>query len=67
MAVEERNINNLIEEYDSSIIKAAQETIPRGVRKDYTPYWTAELQAAHSDLPQAREEAEKNPSQESNV
>ena len=55
-AVEERNIKNLIKEYNSIIIKAAKETIPRGVRKDYTPYWTAELQTAHNDLTQAREE-----------
>ena len=54
-----RNSHNLIKEYNSSIIKAAKETIPRGVRKHYTPFWAAELLTAHNNLTQAREDAEK--------
>ncbi|PVD24868.1 hypothetical protein C0Q70_15357 [Pomacea canaliculata] len=60
--VEGLNINNVVKDFNASIIKAAKEIIPRGVRKDYTPYWTAELQRAHDDLTKAREEAETNPS-----
>nr|KAG5689418.1 hypothetical protein BaRGS_017936 [Batillaria attramentaria] len=48
-------------------MKAAKETIPRGVRKDYTPYWTPALQTAHDNLTRAREEAEHSPNQENNT
>ncbi|PVD38981.1 hypothetical protein C0Q70_01606 [Pomacea canaliculata] len=65
--VEGLNINNVVKDFNASIIKAAKETIPRGVRKDYTPYLTAELQRAHDDLTKAREEAETSPSQENNI
>nr|KAG5710141.1 hypothetical protein BaRGS_006660 [Batillaria attramentaria] len=65
--VDGKNINNAIKEFNASIIQAAKEAIPRGVRKNYTPYWTAELQRTHDELSKAREEAETNPSQDNNI
>ena len=67
ITVEGRNINNVVRDFNASIMKAAKETIPRGVRKDYTPYWTPTLQNAHDNLTRAREEAEHSPSQENNI
>ena len=67
MEVEGRNINSVVKEFNKNIIKAAKETIPRGVRKNYTPYWTTDLQKAHDKLSAAREEAEAHPSQENNI
>ena len=67
IVMENRNINNVVKEFNAGIIKAAKETIPRGVRKDYIPYWTEELQNTHDALTRAREEAEKTPSQENNI
>ena len=67
VTVEGRNINNVVRDFNTSILKAAKETIPRGVRKNYTPYWTQPLQDSHDKLTRAREEAETNPSQENNI
>ena len=67
ITVEGRNINNVVKDFNTSIMQAAKEAIPRGVRKNYTPYWTAELQREHEELSKAREEAETNPSQENNI
>jgi hypothetical protein len=39
----------------------------RGVRKDYEPYWSNEMQKTHDALTRAREEAETNPIQENNI
>ena len=36
--VEGRNINGVCKEYNADINRAAKEIIPRGVRKNYTPY-----------------------------
>ena len=49
------------------ILKAAQETIPRGARRSYRPYWSQELQDPHDALSEAREAAEVKPSQENNT
>ena len=65
--VEGRNINGVVKDYNAGIIKAAKETIPRGVRKNYTPYWNPTLQKAHDDLTRAREQAESNPGQGQNI
>ena len=53
--------------FNTNVLKAAKESTPRGVRKDYKPYWSIEIQATHDALTKAREEAELNPSQENNV
>ena len=61
------NINRPAASFDSAILKAAAETIPRGARKNYKPYWTEELQAYEDDVTKTREEVEKNPTVENNI
>ena len=53
--------------FNASIVKAAKESIPRGVRKDYKPYWSNEMQKTHDELTRAREKAETNSSLENNI
>ena len=65
--VDGRNINNVIQDYNRGIIQAAKESIPRGVRKNYKPYWTPTLQEDHDNLTRAREDAEANPSDENHI
>ena len=65
--VEDRNVNNVVKEFNVNIIQAAKDSIPRGVRKDYIPYWSDELQKTHDALTRAREEAETHPSRENNI
>ena len=64
--VEGRNPNIVIRDWNSEILKAAKETIPRGVRENYKPYYTTKLNEAHENLTTAREKAEKNPCTENN-
>ena len=54
-------------DFNSCILKAAQETIPRGARRNYRPYWSQELQDLQDALTEARAAAEVNPSQENNT
>ena len=49
------------------ILKAASESIPRGARKDYKPYWNEELQNLEETVEQSRKEPETNPSVENNI
>jgi len=65
--IEGKNINIVVKIFNASIVKAVKENIPRGVRKDYKPYWCNEIQQTHDALTRAREEAEQNPSQENNI
>ena len=65
--VEQGNINTVTKQFNAAIIKAAKEAIPRGVTKDYTPYWSNELQQSHDTLTKAREDAEREPSNENNI
>ena len=67
ISVEGRNINGVVKEFNAGIIRAAKEAIPRGVRKNYTPYWNPTLQKAHDDLTSKREQAESNPGQRQNI
>ena len=65
--VEGRNPNNVIRDWNKAIMKASTDSIPRGVRKDYKPYWNSDLQMAHDKLTTARDNAESNPSQENHI
>lgn len=65
--VDGRDINQVVKEFNNSILKAAQEAIPRGARKEYKPYWSEELEELQNKLSEARVEAESNPSQEANL
>ena len=63
----DRNINNVVKDFNACVLKAAKETIPKGVRKNYTPFWTEDLQTAEEKLNKAREKAEQTPSQENHL
>ena len=39
-----KDANTMTEAFNMAILKAATETIPRGARKNYKPYWNEELQ-----------------------
>ncbi|CAC5398866.1 unnamed protein product [Mytilus coruscus] len=70
IVAEGKNINNFVKIFNASIEKAAKESIPRGVRKDYKPYWSNKIQETHDGLTRTRDErdeAESNPSQENNI
>ena len=45
-----------------AIIKSAKETIPRGNRKRYRPYWDTDLEKLVNERKKARRKAEKHPS-----
>ena len=67
IVVENQNPNNVYREWANGILKAAKETIPRGVTKHYEPHWNPDLQKAHDALNKAREEAETNPGQANHI
>ena len=39
-----QNLNTKIKAFNQAVLKAAQESIPRGARRNYKPYWTEEQQ-----------------------
>ena len=45
-------------DFNSWILQAAQETIPRGARRNYRPYWSQELQDLQDALSEARAAAD---------
>ena len=67
ITVQGRDINMVAKDFNLCILKAAQETIPRGTRRNYRPYWSQELQDLQDALSEARAAAEVNPSQENNT
>ena len=67
ITVQGRDINMVAKDFNSCILKAAQETIPRGARRHYRLYWSQELQDLQGALSEARAAADVNPSQENNT
>ena len=67
LQVQGRDINNVVREFNSYILQAARECIPRGARKDYKPYWSNQLQELQEMMTEARQEAEDNPSEENHL
>ena len=65
--VQGRNENTVVKEWTKGIIQAANETIPRGARRDYKPFWSNQLKELEDDLNEAREKAEKEPSQTNTI
>ena len=65
--VQGRNENTVVKEWTKGIMQAAQETIPRGARRDYKPFWSNQLQELEDDLNEARNKAEKEPSQTNTI
>ena len=58
------NINKATDSFNQSILRAASETIPRGARKNYRPYWTEELE---DEVARTREKVENNPTPQNNI
>ena len=50
-----------------TVLGAASETIPRGTRKNYRPYWTEELQGLEDVVARTREKVENNPTPQNNI
>jgi len=61
------NINRAARTFTSALLKAASETIPRGARKNYRPYWSEELQELEDEVTRAREKVEANPTIDNNI
>ena len=59
-----QNLNTKIKAFNQAVLKAAQESIPRGARKNYKPYWTEELQLQKDVVREARNLVEQSPSEE---
>ena len=55
---EKNNIHNNVKKFTSSILKAAKESIPRGRRQDYKPYWSDTMEELHENLTKTRENME---------
>ena len=60
-----KNINKAASSFQSAILEASRKTIPRGARKNYSPFWTTELQ--ENQVAMAIDEVESNPSEENNI
>ena len=64
---EDSNIDRVNGKLNKALLKAAAETIPRGARKNYKPYWTEELQALEDEVTSTRQIAEKSPNEQNNI
>ncbi|KAK7091308.1 hypothetical protein V1264_009008 [Littorina saxatilis] len=62
-----KDANSMTKAFNAAVLKAAKETIPRGARKNYKPYWTEELQKLEDQVNDAREKVEKEPTIENNI
>ena len=62
-----KDTNDMVKDFNTAIRKAAVETIPRGARKNYRPYWTQELQDLEDQVNTARKKVEEEPDEENNI
>ena len=62
-----QDTNDMVKNFNTAIKRAAAETIPRGARKDYRPYWTEELQGLENKANEARKKVEEEPNEENNI
>ncbi|BFZ08560.1 hypothetical protein BsWGS_11599 [Bradybaena similaris] len=60
----DKDVNKVVDEFTKCILKAAGETIPRGARRQYKPYWDSELERLHNEVELSRNQAETKPCQE---
>jgi ribonuclease HI len=67
LKADDYNVNRVIRNFNQAVLKAASETIPRGARKNYRPYWTEELQELEDEVSRTRDEVEKDPTPENNI
>ena len=56
------SVDSLCDGISNAIVDAAMQTIPRGCRNHYKPFWSEELQEAVNTREAAREALEKDPS-----
>ena len=62
-----KDTNSMVKDFNEAIKRAAAETIPRGARKEYKPYWTEELQDLENKVNKARTRAEEESTEENNI
>ena len=62
-----KDINSNVKQLTNCILEAAKQSIPRGRRRDYKPYWSDKLQTLHDQLTVARNRLEQHPSPENNI
>ena len=62
MNTEDINLN--VDRFTTAILHSAKQSIPRGRRKDYKPFWSDRLQELHEQLSTAREDLENERSPE---
>ena len=65
--VYDRDMTIVIKELKNYVLQAAKECIPKGPRKDYTPYWNEDLNNKHNELTTARNLADVASSIENNT
>ena len=65
--IRRKDTNKMVGEFTAAMLNAAKESIPRGARRNYKPYWTEEHQQWEDEVTQARAQAEAQPSIENNV
>ena len=52
-------VNKNASNFNSAVLKIAKESIPRGRRHDYKPYWNKTLEKIYKELSEAREEQQQ--------
>ena len=55
----DRDINKVVSEFTRCFPQTAKESIPKGARKQYKPYWNNELDKLHNELNTARDIAKQ--------
>lgn len=65
--IKNEHLNHKIKAFNQAILKAAAESIPRGSRRNYKPYWTEEYQDKEDKVTEARDKVEEDPSMENNI
>ena len=62
-----KDTNNMVQEFNTAVKRAAKETIPRGARKDFKPYWNEKLQELEDEVNAARKKVEEEPTLENKI
>ena len=62
--VEGRDLYNVVKDFNTYFLQAANESIPRGERKEYRRYCSNDLQILQNDLNETRIRAEEQPSKQ---
>ena len=65
--VRTNQLNKSVKQFTEAILQAAKESIPRGSRKQYIPYWSDELKELHEEVSAARNKTEMDPTVENNI